>query len=197
MFFVSIQKRLSCTWWGCSQSTLTSFWLYLTPTSQRLGNQCLFMLNFFAHENIEIPTSKVAHNWRQTFFHNTGPASWINPELIFHIINMSQDSSVYCFDPENSSSNSSLQYQHKVCSYVPRFGFPNEYVVNNIACCNVYSSLNHELLHLPVFNSNWPVMCRGQYTCFGQGLYINGIYVFLRHITSSIYPPLLVNAVCE
>ena len=39
-------------------------------------------------------TSKVAHNRPQTFFHSTGPAAQTSPVLIFHIINMSQDSSV-------------------------------------------------------------------------------------------------------
>ena len=39
--------------------------------------------------------SQVAHNQPQTFFHSTGPAAQTSPELIFHIINMSQDSSVY------------------------------------------------------------------------------------------------------
>ena len=48
----------------------------------------------FAHENIRKPPSKIAHNRPQTFIHNTGAAAQTNPELIFHIINMSQDSSV-------------------------------------------------------------------------------------------------------
>ena len=39
--------------------------------------------------------SKVAHDWPQFFFHKYGPAAQTSPELIFHIINMSQqDSSV-------------------------------------------------------------------------------------------------------
>ena len=41
---------------------------------------------FFAHENLKKQASKVAHN--RPFFSQT------SPELIFHIINMSQDSSV-------------------------------------------------------------------------------------------------------
>ena len=38
--------------------------------------------------------SKVAHNRPQTFFYKYGPAAQTSPEFIFHIINMSQDSSV-------------------------------------------------------------------------------------------------------
>ena len=49
---------------------------------------------FFAHENLKKQASKVAHNRSQTFFHSTSPAAQTSPELIFHIINMSQDSSV-------------------------------------------------------------------------------------------------------
>ena len=49
---------------------------------------------FFAHESIKKPASKVAHNRPQTFFSSTGPAVQTSPELIFHIINMSQDPSV-------------------------------------------------------------------------------------------------------
>ena len=49
---------------------------------------------FFAHENIKELRSKVAHNWPQTFFHKYSSAAHTNPELIFHIIKMSQDSSV-------------------------------------------------------------------------------------------------------
>jgi hypothetical protein len=51
---------------------------------------------FFAHENIKKQASNVvAHNWPQTFFfHKYGPAAQNSLELIFHIINMSQDSSV-------------------------------------------------------------------------------------------------------
>ena len=49
---------------------------------------------FFAHENIKKTASKVAHNRPQTFFSSTGPAAQTSPELIFHIINMSQVPSV-------------------------------------------------------------------------------------------------------
>ena len=38
--------------------------------------------------------SKVAHNRPQTFFSCTGPAAQTSPELIFHVIDMSQDASV-------------------------------------------------------------------------------------------------------
>ena len=50
--------------------------------------------SFFAHENIKKQASKFAHNRPQTFFSQYFPAAQTNPELIFHIINMSQDSSV-------------------------------------------------------------------------------------------------------
>ena len=60
--------------------------------------RCNFFKNlflfFFAHENIKKLPSKVAHNRPQTFFSSTGPAAQTSPELIFHIINMSQDPSV-------------------------------------------------------------------------------------------------------
>jgi hypothetical protein len=46
-----------------------------------------FFAFFFAHENIKKRASKVAHNRPQTFFHN------YSPELIFQIMNMSQNSS--------------------------------------------------------------------------------------------------------
>jgi hypothetical protein len=48
----------------------------------------------FAHENIKKQASKVAHNRLQTFFSSTGPATQTSSKLIFHSINMSQDSSV-------------------------------------------------------------------------------------------------------
>jgi hypothetical protein len=48
---------------------------------------------FFAHENIKKRASKVAHNRPQLFFHKD-LAAQTSPELIFHIINMSQNSSV-------------------------------------------------------------------------------------------------------
>jgi hypothetical protein len=49
---------------------------------------------FIVHENMKKLLSKVAHNRPQTFFHKYGPAAQTSPELIFHIIKMSQDSSV-------------------------------------------------------------------------------------------------------
>jgi hypothetical protein len=48
----------------------------------------------FAHENIKKTASKVAPNRPQTFFSQVQPGCPEHPELIFHIINMSQDSSV-------------------------------------------------------------------------------------------------------
>ena len=53
---------------------------------------CFFVL--FSHANIKKPPSKVAHNRPQTFFSSTGPAAQTSPELIFHIIKMSQQASV-------------------------------------------------------------------------------------------------------
>ena len=53
---------------------------------------------FFANENMKHRPSKVTpHNWLQFFFHSTCRAAQTSLELIFHIINMSQDSSVYWF----------------------------------------------------------------------------------------------------
>ena len=52
----------------------------------------IFKKKKFAH--VKKTPSKVAHNRPQTFFSSTGPAAQTSPELIFHIINMSQDSSV-------------------------------------------------------------------------------------------------------
>ena len=49
---------------------------------------------FFAHKKLKKPPSKVAHNRPQTFFSCTGPAAQTSPELMFHVINMSQDASV-------------------------------------------------------------------------------------------------------
>ena len=53
--------------------------------------------------------SKAAHNRPKLFFHSTGPTAQTSPELIFHIINMSQDSSVslsVSFPlPKNSAKN--------------------------------------------------------------------------------------------
>ena len=49
---------------------------------------------FFARENLKKRASKVAHNRPQTFFSQYCQAAQTSPELIFHIINMSQDSSV-------------------------------------------------------------------------------------------------------
>ena len=54
----------------------------------------MFLNLFFAHENIKKRASKAAHNRPQTFFSQYCPAAQTSPELIFHIINMSQDSSV-------------------------------------------------------------------------------------------------------
>ena len=48
----------------------------------------------FAHENIKKRASKVAHYQPKLFFHKYGRAAQTSPELIFHIITMSQDSSV-------------------------------------------------------------------------------------------------------
>jgi hypothetical protein len=47
-----------------------------------------------AHKKLKKLPSKVAHNRPQTFFSCTGPAAQTSPELIFHVINMSQDTSV-------------------------------------------------------------------------------------------------------
>ena len=49
---------------------------------------------FFAHENIKKRASKVAHNRPQTFFSQYCLAAQTSQELIFHIIDISQDSSV-------------------------------------------------------------------------------------------------------
>ena len=49
---------------------------------------------FFAHENINKQASKVAHNQPQTFFSQYCLAAQTSQELIFHIIDISQDSSV-------------------------------------------------------------------------------------------------------
>ena len=49
---------------------------------------------FFAHENIKNGPQKLLIIGPKLFFHKYGPAAQTSPELIFHIINMSQDSSV-------------------------------------------------------------------------------------------------------
>ena len=48
---------------------------------------------FFAHENIKKHPQKLLII-DPIFFSSTGPAAQTSPELIFHVINMSQDSSV-------------------------------------------------------------------------------------------------------
>ena len=50
--------------------------------------------SFFAHENIKNGPLKLLIIGPKLFFHSIGPATQTSPELIFHIINMSQDSSV-------------------------------------------------------------------------------------------------------
>ena len=52
---------------------------------------------FFPHENIKKRVSKVAHNRPQTFFFtvSTGPAAQTSPELIFHIMILNTDTSVF------------------------------------------------------------------------------------------------------
>ena len=62
--------------------------------SVRMLQYFQFFFVFFGHENMKKTPSKVAHNRPQTFFSSTGPAAQTSPELIFHVINMSQDSSV-------------------------------------------------------------------------------------------------------
>ena len=50
------------------------------------------------------------------FFHTTGPAAQTSPELIFHIINMSQDSSVslsVLYNLEVRKENEGLIYYKK------------------------------------------------------------------------------------
>ena len=50
---------------------------------------------FFAPENMKKKRpKKLLIIGPRLFFHSTGPAAQISPESIFHIINMSQDSSV-------------------------------------------------------------------------------------------------------
>ena len=52
---------------------------------------------FFCPQKVEKPPSKVAHNPPQTFFSCTGSDAQTSPELIFHVINMSQDASVLLY----------------------------------------------------------------------------------------------------
>ena len=54
-----------------------------------------FFSFFFGHENIKEMPSKVAHNRPKTFFSCTDQVAQTSPELIFHIIKMSQVPSVY------------------------------------------------------------------------------------------------------
>ena len=49
---------------------------------------------FFALENIKNPPSKDAHNRPNNFYFMYWLAAQTSPELIFHVINMSQDASV-------------------------------------------------------------------------------------------------------
>ena len=55
------------------------------------------MLNqFFSHENLKRQASKVAHNFDKVFFfHSLAEPTAHRRKLIFHFINMSQDSSVF------------------------------------------------------------------------------------------------------
>ena len=82
------------------------------------------MVQYFQKKNIfnfcpwkhKKRASKVAHNRPQTFFHSTGPAAQTSPELIFHIINMSQDSSVslsVLYNLEVRKENEGLIYYKK------------------------------------------------------------------------------------
>ena len=48
----------------------------------------------FAHKYLKKRASKVAHNLPKPFFHSPAQPTAHSPELIFHIINMAQDSSV-------------------------------------------------------------------------------------------------------
>ena len=48
----------------------------------------------FVHENIKKWASELLIVVHKLFFHMYGPAAQTSPELIFHIINMSKDSSV-------------------------------------------------------------------------------------------------------
>ena len=53
------------------------------------------IIYFFPLENINKMATNIAHNRPQTFFFSCpGPAAQTSPELIFHVINMSQDASV-------------------------------------------------------------------------------------------------------
>ena len=45
-------------------------------------------------KNMKRPPSKVAHNRLKPFFHSPTQPTAHSPELIFHIINMSQETSV-------------------------------------------------------------------------------------------------------
>ena len=52
-------------------------------------------LNCVTHEDLKKRSSKIAHNWpKPFFFHSPAQATAHSPELTFHIINMSQDTSV-------------------------------------------------------------------------------------------------------
>ena len=57
------------------------------------ADDTMFSRKNFAHKKLEKPPSKVAHN-RLLLFSCTGPDAQTSPELIFHIINMSKDTSV-------------------------------------------------------------------------------------------------------
>ena len=94
--YIEIFSLGSSTIKNTSQFFLT-FFLPLFYATFHCGRYNIFKkkLNlFFAHENINNRASKVAHNRPKLFFHKYSPAAQTSPELIFHIINMSQDSSV-------------------------------------------------------------------------------------------------------
>ena len=51
---------------------------------------------FCTHENLKKRATKVADNWpKPFFFHSPTQPTAHNPELIFHIINMSQSQGTY------------------------------------------------------------------------------------------------------
>ena len=55
---------------------------------------CNIFKNILPLKTLKKPPSKVAHNRPQTFFFMYWLAAQTSPELIFHVINMSQDTSV-------------------------------------------------------------------------------------------------------
>ena len=72
----------------------------------------------FAPENTKKPPSKVAHSRPQTFFSSTGPAAQTSPELIFHVLNMSQDASVLLSVPQMKGTPTIKNWTRICCPLV-------------------------------------------------------------------------------